>query len=109
VRKTSWKPRIDPKIYEKYYNMDLSDPVVVDKIRCTAPAVFLWRKRTGRPPNYQAKLKKLPVQFSVLHSCGAYDVLYLNHSIKDSLGWRDNDKFKIEINHDSVMITKVKN
>jgi hypothetical protein len=88
--------------------MGLSDPAIADRIGCTAQSVFLWRKRTGRPPNYQVKLKKLAVQFSVLHSCGSYDILYLNHSIKDKMGWRDNDKFKVEIGYDSVTISKVK-
>lgn len=107
--KTSWKPWIDPKIYEKYYEMGLSDPAIAEKIGCTTQSVFNWRKRTNRASNFDTKLKKLAVQFSVLHSCGAYDVLYFNHSIKDRLGWKEGDKFKVEIGLDSVTISKVKN
>ena len=88
--------------------MGLTDSAVAERIGITTQAVFLWRKRTNRPSNFQVKLKKLAVQFSVLHSCGAYDILYLNHSIKDKLGWREGDKFKVEINHDFITISKVK-
>lgn len=36
-------------------------------------------------------------------------MLYLNHSIKDRLGWKEGDKFKVDVGHDSITISKVKN
>jgi len=102
VLKTAW---IDPKLYQKWYDLGYSDQAIAEKINVTVGAVFKWRKRNNIPANFDQKLTRLPIQFATLKANGSYDILYIHTNIRSSLGWKPEDRLQVEIIDGELRIT----